>query len=161
MALYNTIKTIPIEDISKKVFKKISDTANIAESSDFKSSKRLGACLEIKGQFFYGPNLHRTRIGRIPCQSLHAEVNVILKALRSSEKNANLHTKQKLPPCTVYVVRLLRDTKDNPMFRSYKFGMSKPCLNCQQHLKKYNVTRIFYTDIINGLEVLCEMRMTN
>jgi cytidine deaminase len=159
MSLYKIVNTFPIEKISKKILKIISNTANVAERSDFDSSKRLGACLEIKRQIFYGHNLHRTRFGKTQYQSLHAEVNVILQALKSFERNATLHTKQKLSSSTVYVVRILSNTEDNHTTRSHKFGMSKPCLNCQQHLKKYNVKRIFYTDIINGNEVLCEMRM--
>lgn len=55
MSLYTTTKIIPFEDISKKILKRISNIANIAEQSDFEASKRLGACLEIKGSCFLRP----------------------------------------------------------------------------------------------------------
>lgn len=112
----------------------------------------------IKGLIFYAANVHRTRVGNISCVSLHAEVNVLLKALKSFSKNSNLKSKTKLPPSTICVVRLMRDKKDLPEYRNYRFGISKPCMNCEKQLHKYNVIKIYYTDIINGEEVLCEMR---
>jgi len=115
--------------------------------------------LNTKGRVFYAANHRSTRFGNISYISVHAEVNVVLKALRSRERNANLKTKVKLPPSTLYVVRLMRKTENLPDYRGHYFGISKPCLNCQQHLYKHNVTKIYYTDVIDDEEVLCEMRI--
>lgn len=41
----------------------------------------------------------------------------------------------------------------------YNFGNSKPCENCQKFLALYNVKKIKYTDIFNGKNILCEMRL--
>lgn len=115
--------------------------------------------MNIKGRIFYGANYHRNRVGKIYCVSLHAEINVLLKALKSCEKNANLKSKTKLSSSTVWVVRLLNDTDNLPNYRSYRFGISKPCSNCEKQLHKFNVKKIYYTDIIDEKEVLCEMRI--
>lgn len=56
---------------------------------------------------------------------------------------------------TVYVTRFLLDKTDLPSYRTQKLGMVKPC---QPILYRYNVTRIYYTDTIDGQEVLCELR---
>lgn len=40
----------------------------------------------------------------------------------------------------------------------YLLGNSKPCIRCQIFLHKHNVKKIKYTDIINGINVLCEMK---
>lgn len=159
MYFYNVVSTIPFDKVSNKILKQVSMAATIAEESDFDSSKRLGASLEYKGYYFYGSNSHRNRVGKIDCISLHAEVNVLTKALKKFEKNANLKSKTKLPPSTIYVVRLMRKKENLPSYRSYFFGISKPCADCQKKLYNFNVTRIFYTDIKDGREVICEMKI--
>ena len=53
----------------------------------------------------------------------------------------------------------MRSTDSLPTHRNYHFGISKPCMNCQTYLSRYNVTKIYYTDVIEGEEVLCEMRL--
>jgi len=160
MSLYNLTNITPIKKLSQKSIRRISIAASIAEESDFTSSKRLGAYLEYKGSRFNASNNRSTRFGNISYISLHAEVNVLLKALRSREKNANLKTKLKLPPSTVYVVRIMKKAENLPDHRVHYFGISKPCINCQKHLYKHNVIKIYYTDIIDNEEVLCEMRIT-
>jgi len=159
MSLYTLNNIIPLKDISSSLLKKVSLATNIAEKSDFNSSKRLGATLGIKGIVFHASNNHRTRVGKTPCISLHAEVNVILKALKTYEKNPTLKTKKQLPPSTLCVVRLMTEKSGLPKHRTYRFGISKPCINCQKQLYKFNVTRVFYTDVINNQEVICEMRI--
>lgn len=76
--------------------------------------------------------------------------------IRTYDHNANLNTPIYIRTSSkIYVVRLL--STDNGS--KYKFGISKPCLNCQLNLYKFNVKRIYYTDIIDGIDVLCELRM--
>ena len=36
---------------------------------------------------------------------------------------------------------------------------SKPCMHCQSYLAKFGFKRIKYTDIINGVNVLCELKL--
>lgn len=38
-------------------------------------------------------------------------------------------------------------------------GCSKPCEKCQTCAKYHGIKKIKYTDIINGVNVLCEMRL--
>lgn len=160
MSLYNIVKIIPFNELSNKILKRLSNAAVVAEKSDFNSSKRLGASLQYKRAYFLQSNNHRRRAGKIDCgQSLHAEVNVILQALKSCKKNTSLKSKMKLPSSTVYVVRLMNENDNLPEYRSFRFGISKPCNNCEKQLHKFNVTKVFYIDVIDGQEVLCEMRM--
>jgi len=159
MSYYNIVKIIPFDKLPCKILKQVSMAATTAEESDFESSKRLGASLQYKGIYFYGNNSHRNRVGKVYCVSLHAEVDVLLKALKSYEKNANLKSKTKMPPSTVCVVRLMRSKDGLPNYRSFRFGISKPCSNCEKQLYRFNVTKIYYTDVVDGKEVLCEMRM--
>ena len=157
MSFYTLVNITPITKLSNKISKQVSMASHIAENSDFKSSKRLGASLQKKGTIFYGANYHRkSHSGK--SHSLHAEINVLIQALKRIEKNATLKSKIRLPSSTVCVVRLLKDTNNLPSHRTYRFGISKPCRNCEPQLYKFNVTKILYTDIIEGEEVLCELK---
>ena len=49
----------------------------------------------------------------------------------------------------IYVVRLMNETDGN----------SKPCSRCQSYLHRHNVKKMKFTDIINGVNVLCEMKI--
>jgi hypothetical protein len=158
MSLYNLVNIISVDNLTTKRLKYISLAANIAENSDFEASKRLGAFLEYKGSHYLCCNNHRTRVGRADCISLHAEINVILQALKKYEKNASLKSKLKLTGSTIYVVRLKNNDKKTD-YRPYKFGISKPCSNCEKQLYKFNISKIFYTDCIDGKDVLCELRI--
>jgi hypothetical protein len=63
------------------------------------------------------------------------------------------------PSLTIYVVRLLKGAPYNGTVKpKFMFGNSKPCLNCQKYLAAYNIKKVKYTDIIDGENVLCEMR---
>ena len=44
---------------------------------------------------------------------------------------------------------------------NYLLGNSKPCLRCQYYLYTHNIKKIKYTTIMNGVNVLCEMRINN
>lgn len=62
MSLYTLNNITPLKDISSSLLKQVALATNIAEKSDFNSSKRLGATLGIKGILFHASNSHRTRI---------------------------------------------------------------------------------------------------
>lgn len=164
MSYYKLVDITPINRVPNKKSRYLSLAVDIAETSNFTSSKKLGAIFEINGKIFEASNLKTVLDGeqfkdRTTSPSLHAEINVIQKTI----KNLGIHKNQKkcsvnIQSGTLYVVRLLKNVNDIPSYRKYKFGISKPCINCQQLLYKYGVSKIFYTDIIEDLEVLCELR---
>jgi len=78
-------------------------------------------------------------MGKVFKRSLHAEVNAILK-YNKFKKIKNL---------SLYVARL----------NSFHFGNSKPCEDCQKILILNNVQNIYYTDFINGENVLCKLKL--
>jgi len=41
----------------------------------------------------------------------------------------------------------------------FLLGNSRPCERCQLFLHKHNVKKIKYTNIVNGVNVLCEMKI--
>ncbi len=41
----------------------------------------------------------------------------------------------------------------------FLLGNSKPCKRCQSFLHKHNIKKIKFTDIVNGQNVLCEMKI--
>lgn len=41
---------------------------------------------------------------------------------------------------------------------NYLLGKSKPCQHCQSFIHLHNIKTIKYTDIIDGVSVLCEMK---
>ena len=95
-------------------------------------------------------------------KSLHAEMNALFKSIKQKKHNRFVQKKQDIPSKTIYVVRLLRGKPDNcngnPLFM---LGNSQPCDHCQKYLALYNITKIRYTDIINDVSVLCELRLKN
>lgn len=80
-------------------------------------------------------------------------MNATLQMIRKYEKHGDLRSKIKFSASTLYVVRLKKSDENH-----YHFGTSKPCLNCQRNMHKFNVARVFYTDVIDGIEVVCEFR---
>jgi deoxycytidylate deaminase len=99
-----------------------------------------------------GENQHREHAGRCHHTSLHAEIHALLRFLRIRYKTTNLKTRKNMPSTTIYIVRLPTGEK-----RDY-FGNSKPCDNCELLLYKHNITRVKYTNIIDGIPVLCELK---
>jgi len=53
----------------------------------------------------------------------------------------------------------MRKQKGKSKNFNYLLGMSKPCNRCQSFLFKHNIKKIKYTDIINNINVLCEMKI--
>lgn len=107
--------------------------------------------LKAGNVLYAAENQHREHFARIHYTSIHAEMNALFKYLKIKHKTNRFMRKNKIDcsDLTVYVVRLKEKT----------VGNSKPCEHCQKWLKFYNVKRIFYTDVINDIEVLCEMRL--
>ena len=103
---------------------------------------------------FYGHNSYRKRSGGVVRSSLHAEVDVILKSRKIlSKKGDSPH------PSTIYVARIGKYSHDLPSHIKHQIRIAMPCMDCQKELYEYNVTRIYYTDIINDEDVLVEMKM--
>jgi cytidine deaminase len=123
----------------------------------------LAPALKGKGNVFYvGENQHREMTGRRYHTSLHAEMNALFKSIKTHDKRNRIMNKRNYPrpPMTIYVVRLIRGVpygkKEIPQ---YMFGCCQPCINCQKYLAEYNITKIKYTDVIEGVSVLCELRL--
>lgn len=105
------------------------------------------------GRVFYeASNNHRQKIGRMFGPSLHAEVHSLVKWSRQASKRPKKHHGQ----MTIYIARITEMTGKNGQ---RIFGNCSPCQNCQKWLKHYNVTRVRYTDNINGENVLCELKL--
>lgn len=108
----------------------------------------------LSGKIAYtGENQHREHAGKCHHNSLHAEIHAILRYLRIRYKTTNLRSKYDLSGTTIYVARLPTGNA-----RNY-FGNSKPCSNCQIYLSKFGIRKVKYTDIIDNIPVLCELRL--
>lgn len=59
----------------------------------------------------------------------------------------------------IYVVRLMNETEGKSDHFSHLLGNSKPCSRCQSYLHRHNVKKIKFTDIVDGVNVLCEMKI--
>ena len=108
---------------------------------------------------FYGENQHRQSIGKTFSHSVHAEINTLFKFLKKNniynlDKKSNISKKS-----VIYVVRLMNTTTNKSDNFNYLLGNSKPCSRCQCYLYTHNIKKIKYTNIINGINVLCEMRI--
>ena len=109
---------------------------------------------------FYGANQHQTRYGQISRLSLHAEMNALKHYLSLVCKRSSFRSpKKKNNGGIVYVVRVLRTKENLPETQNCWLGNSRPCDHCRMMLAKYGFKKIKYTDIINGINVLCEMRL--
>ena len=90
-------------------------------------------------------------------------MNALFQSIKGFDKSNRFLKKYKpdRPPMTIYIVRLtnLQSEKESPF--NYKLGNSKPCQRCTQFLYYYNITKIRYTDIIDEVDVLCELRRIN
>ena len=107
--------------------------------------------LRCKKNNYTGENQHREKYGNIFHRSFHAEMNALLKKIKITEKTNKMNGQKNKNKMTIYVVRL----------GAIKgiYGNAKPCENCQKFLYINNVTKIKYTDIINGINVLCTMKI--
>jgi deoxycytidylate deaminase len=160
--MYRLSKITDISKLSKKELVNLNLAIDEAEKSSFKQPKKIGAVIDSGCSKIAGENQHREQYGRIHYKSLHAEMNALFKTVKRERKNRLSLGKGRLirTSVTIYIVRICKPTGISPSdSRGYVYGCSKPCLNCEKHLYYYNVTRIKYTDIIDGKSVLCEMKM--
>lgn len=111
------------------------------------------------GNAFYGKNGHRQYFGNVFKNSIHAEIDTLYKILKKNKifnlkKNTNIGLKS-----TMYVVRLMniKNNKHNNFY--YQYGNSKPCKVCQYFLYIHGFKKIKYTNIIDGENYLCEMKI--
>ncbi len=77
----------------------------------------------------------------------------------NSKKRKRREKKQRKNNATVYVIRRLGHCKNLPENQNCWLANSKPCTHCQSYLAKFGFKRVKYTDIINGENVLCELRL--
>jgi deoxycytidylate deaminase len=101
---------------------------------------------------FYGCNYNRTRFAKKTYHSLHAEINTLLKYIKSFNYKNKVNG-------TMYVVRILKNNKNIPIGQTITFGNSKPCSQCSDVMEHYGIKKIKYTDYINDTNVLCEMKL--
>ena len=83
-------------------------------------------------------------------------MNALYKYIKIAEKKKRFYRAEKKGANTVYVVRVLNFQKNGET----AVGCCLPCEHCQKWLARYNVKKVFYTDHINGENVLCEARLT-
>ena len=65
--------------------------------------------------------------------SIHAEIVAINNAIKNSNKELLCYSK-------LYIVRIAPESKSK-----YILKYSKPCLNCQKYINKFNIKKIFYS----------------
>tara|TARA_B110000483_G_C17879909_1_gene421307 strand:- start:91 stop:624 length:534 start_codon:yes stop_codon:yes gene_type:complete len=65
--------------------------------------------------------------------SIHAEIIAINNAVKNCNKEILCDSK-------LYIVRIAPETKSN-----YLLKYSKPCLNCQKYINKFNIKKIYYS----------------
>ena len=93
--------------------------------------------------------------------SMHAEMHALFNLIKANNQNRfsprNRNSVGKIK--CIYVARLMNiETDDSPF--PVLLGNSKPCENCQNKLKMYGISKVKYTDIIDGVNVLCEIKLT-
>ena len=112
---------------------------------------------------FYGANQHQTRFSNVSQPSLHAEMNALKHYLTITFGTSSIKLGKKVnikrTNGIVYVVRVLQTRENLPKSQQCWFGNSKPCARCQHYLARYGFKKIKYTNIIDGINVLCEMKL--
>jgi deoxycytidylate deaminase len=130
---------VAVENLTAKDLRYLNLALQEIDKSEFKSSLRVGASLDIN-ENYAGCNLHRNVIdGKIIYRSLHAEMHVLIRSKRDGKRAK-----------TLYVARLADG----------RFGNCRPCVECQKWLPIYGVKIVKYTDYIDGKNVLCTWKLT-
>ena len=145
---YRLHSVIPFEDLSMKELDIISQAYNVAIESTADNYK-LGACIPIKKKFLiFGNNKPQNRHGKINSRSCHAEMNCLLQFLKYKYNIYCLNEKFGINHnYKLYVVRFLNNRENIPKNQPCWFGKSKPCINCQKYLDKFNFKKISSIDI--------------
>ena len=92
--------------------------------------------------------------------SLHAEMDALFSMVKAHNCNRfDQKVAMKMPKIKcIYVVRLMNIKSENTPYK-VMLGNSKPCENCQKKLRLFCITKVKYTDVIDGINVLCEMKL--
>lgn len=160
--MYTLVKITNISDLPRKDLVNLNIAISEAEKSIFSQPKKIGAVIDYGCHKIAGENQHREQYGRTHYKSLHAEMNALFKTIKRDRVN-KLHIgkgRSDRPSMTIYIARLSKPNGVTPTdSRGYVYGCCKPCPNCEKHLYYYNVTKIKYTDFVDGKSVLCEMKI--
>lgn len=162
---YSIVLIENLESVSSKELKILDKLIDIAENSDA-PDYRMAACLKVNPSLFFGYNQYcRTRTKKMNTYSLHAEMHAIslyIREVGGLDSNFRSLKKNKIPinnKSTIYITRPLKTSRNLPTTQHLWFGCSKPCENCRNRLMEAGIGKIKYTDIINGKQVLCTMKL--
>ena len=97
-------------------------------------------------------NHRRVRYHGCSHVSLHAEVSVCIKYLKTFNRRISLKLVKNINTSTIFTVRLLNQWDNKTGNRL--LGISLPCDNCKEVIYNTGIRNIRYTDIINGVNVL-------
>ena len=91
-------------------------------------------------------------------------MNALFQSIKLQEKSNRFYSRGKSKLLdrskgTIYVVRLMRNAPPSDSVCRYLLGNARPCNHCQKLLRMYNIRRVKYTDVIDGENVLCELRL--
>ena len=129
---------VAIENLSAKDMRYLNLALKEISESKFSGSFKVGACLDIN-ENYSACNSHRNVVdGKVVYRSLHAEMIVLIKSRRDGKRIK-----------TLYVARLA----------DKRFGLARPCEECQKWLPFYGVKTVKYTDHIDGKDVLCTWKL--
>lgn len=109
-------------------------------------------------------NQKRIKYGSIVHRSFHAEMNALFKLGKSLRKTENSRSSRALArdttrsKTTMYVVRLTYTDEVSSIYSGQRYGISKPCPHCEKALYEHGISRIKYTDVVDGQVVVCEMK---
>lgn len=79
----------------------------------------------------------------------------LMRLIKRYDKKATFNSDLRFDGAILYVVRPMSEKNQN----GYNIGNSKPCKHCQYYLKKFGIKKVYYTDILENCEYLCEMRI--
>lgn len=158
---YSIISIENISEVSKKDIRILDNLLTISKFSDAPDHK-MAACIDY-GNEVYGYNQYiRTRTRKMNAYSLHAEIHAIslfIKNIGGYDTDFKNIYKMKFPnKTTIYITRPLR-TKYSDKDQLIWMGCSKPCENCEKYIKAAGISKIKYTDIIDGKQVLYTLKL--
>jgi len=158
---YSIASIESISQVSKKDIKILDRLATIAKLSDA-PDHQMAACIDY-GSEIYGYNQYiRTRTRRMNAYSLHAEIHAIslfIKNIGGYDTDFHNIHKLKFPnKTTIYITRPLRMKYNDPSQLMW-LGCSKPCDNCEKYIRAVGISKIKYTDIIDGKQVLYTLKL--
>lgn len=153
---YMLVNSIPISTITTRQLTLIETAyqSTFAYTNIKRKSKNMGALLYINKKKFkcasnqyHNTNKQSSMLPKIinNAHSIHAEMNVLLQSLHTLKNNT--------VPGILYIVRKC------VINQTMSFSNSKPCSLCEYYLAHFKIKKIYYTNIINNVEMLCELRL--